>query len=218
MSCPRLTRKLSRRSRRVTFCPFAAGNRQGQLCWSSQLWFQRPERLLLLAGDSPIGYRIPTESMPWVAPDELEYEYEAAPFADRVKLPARPSRRMDLFEIKSRGRSASRSLERVRNAPELIRPSLCVQAREGRLHVFLPYAPQLADYLDLVARRRRYVPASAQAGVAGGLPSAVRSAVAIVQRHSRSRGSGSEPAAGEQLGRTRTDQHAARSKKRAEIA
>jgi len=33
----------------------------------------------------------------------------------------------------------------------LIRPSLCVQAREGRLHVFLPYASRLSDYLDLVA-------------------------------------------------------------------
>jgi uncharacterized protein (DUF2126 family) len=63
---------------------------EGQLRWSSQLWFPRPERLLLSAGDSPIGFRIPTESMPWVAPDEIEYEFDAAPFADRVKLPARP--------------------------------------------------------------------------------------------------------------------------------
>jgi len=35
-------------------------------------------------------------------------------------------------------------------APVLIRPSLCVQAREGRLHVFLPFIPVLADYLDLI--------------------------------------------------------------------
>jgi hypothetical protein len=67
------------------------------LSWSSQLWFPRPERLLLTPGDSPIGYRIPTASMPWVAPDELEYEFEAAPFADRVRLPSNPVRRMDLF-------------------------------------------------------------------------------------------------------------------------
>ena len=33
----------------------------------------------------------------------------------------------------------------------MIRPSLCVQAREGRLHVFLPYTPKLADYLDLLS-------------------------------------------------------------------
>ena len=29
---------------------------EGQLRWSSQLWFPRPERLVLTAGDSPIGY------------------------------------------------------------------------------------------------------------------------------------------------------------------
>ena len=54
---------------------------EGRLGWSSQLWFARPERLVLMPGDSPIGFRIPTESMPWVAPDELKYEHEAAPFA-----------------------------------------------------------------------------------------------------------------------------------------
>lgn len=123
----------------------------GRLCWSSQLWFQRPERLLLLPGDSPIGYRIPTESMPWVAPDELEYEYEAAPLADRVKLPSRPSRRMDLFHRNPLTDSLPALPSTPETAPELIRPSLCVQTREGRLHVFLPYASNLADYLDLLA-------------------------------------------------------------------
>ncbi len=123
----------------------------GRLCWSSQLWFPRPERLLLLPGDSPIGYRIPTESMPWVAPDELEYEYEAAPFADRVKLPSGPIRRMDLFQRNPMADPLPALSSTSETAPELIRPSLCVQAREGRLHVFLPYASKLADYLDLLA-------------------------------------------------------------------
>ena len=123
----------------------------GRLCWSSQLWFPRPERLLLLPGDSPIGYRIPTESMPWVAPDELEYEYEAAPFADRVKLPSGPTRHMDLFERNPMADPLPALSSTSETAPELIRPSLCVQAREGRLHVFLPYASKLADYLDLLA-------------------------------------------------------------------
>jgi uncharacterized protein (DUF2126 family)/transglutaminase-like putative cysteine protease len=123
----------------------------GQLCWSSQLWFDRPERLILSPGDSPIGYRIPTESMPWVAPDELEYEYEDAPFADRIKLPSRPARRMDLFEKHPSPDLLPARPATSETAPELIRPSLCVQARQGRLHVFLPYAPKLADYLDLLA-------------------------------------------------------------------
>jgi uncharacterized protein (DUF2126 family)/transglutaminase-like putative cysteine protease len=124
---------------------------EGVLSWSSQLWFPRPERLFLTPGDSPIGYRIPTESMPWVAPDELEYEFETAPFADRVKLPSGPVRRMDLFERRPMADPLPALSNTAETALELIRPSLCVQAREGRLHVFLPYASRLADYLDLVA-------------------------------------------------------------------
>jgi uncharacterized protein (DUF2126 family) len=37
------------------------------------------------------------------------------------------------------------------DVPELIRPSLCVEARADRIHVFLPYAPVLADFLDMVS-------------------------------------------------------------------
>ncbi len=122
-----------------------------RLCWSSQLWFPRPPRLLLSPGDSPIGYRIPTESMPWVAPDEIQYEREAAPFADRVKLPSHPPRRMDLFQTEPANDPLPALSSNAESATELIRPSLCVQAREGRLHVFLPYASRLADYLDLLA-------------------------------------------------------------------
>jgi uncharacterized protein (DUF2126 family) len=123
----------------------------GRLGWSSQLWFARPERLVLMAGDSPIGFRISTDTMPWVAPDELEYEYEAAPFEDRVKLPAHPGRRPDLFAQEPAGDPLPALSSTAETATELIRPSLCVQAREGRLHVFLPYASKLADYLDVLA-------------------------------------------------------------------
>jgi uncharacterized protein (DUF2126 family)/transglutaminase-like putative cysteine protease len=139
--------------------PIRRRQASGKLFWSSQLWFARTERFLLSPGDSPIGYRIPTESMPWVAPDEIEYEREAVPGAaqvagqseTRVKLPSHPGRRMDLFEKNLAADPLPALSSTAETAPELIRPSLCVQAREGRLHVFLPYASQLADYLDLVA-------------------------------------------------------------------
>lgn len=121
------------------------------LRWSSQLWFPRPERLILSPGDSPIGYRIPTEAVPWVAPDELVYEMEAAPADDLVKLPSQPARRMDLFDTVPSPDPLPAVSRPPETAPELIRPSLCVQAREGRLHVFLPYVSVLADYLDVVS-------------------------------------------------------------------
>jgi len=123
----------------------------GQLRWSSQLWFPPPARLVLSPGDSPIGYRIPTESLPWVAPDELEYEREAWPFADRAKLPSRPIRRMERFEQDPLTDPLPALSATAETAPELIRPALCAQARASRLHVFMPYTSELADYLDLVA-------------------------------------------------------------------
>lgn len=123
----------------------------GVLCWSSQFWFPAVETIVLLPGDSPIGFRIPTEIIPWIAPDELEYPRDDAPFADRVKLPAEKSRRMDLFEANPETDSLPPVLRPNEDAPELIRPALCIQVRDGRLHVSLPYAPILADYFDLVS-------------------------------------------------------------------
>jgi uncharacterized protein (DUF2126 family)/transglutaminase-like putative cysteine protease len=128
----------------------------GVLAWSSQLWFPPPDRLVLSPGDSPIGYRITTEAMPWVAPDELVYEFEEGdasrpPDARRVKLPPYPARRHQLFAVEPSPDPLPPLSTTAETATELIRPSLCVESREGRLHVFLPYVGVAADYLDLVA-------------------------------------------------------------------
>jgi uncharacterized protein (DUF2126 family) len=130
--------------------PIRRRQQLGRLFWSSQLWFPRPEHLQLLPGDSPIGYRIPAEAIPWVATDELDYEYEASPFADRAKLSPHLVHRLHLFEKDPAGDPLPPSLGKPDTAAELIRPALCVEVRQGRLHVFLPYAAQLADYLDLL--------------------------------------------------------------------
>jgi uncharacterized protein (DUF2126 family)/transglutaminase-like putative cysteine protease len=124
---------------------------EGRLAWSSQLWFERPERMVLSWGDSPIGYRIPTEAMPFVAPDELEYEYEAGVEPKQVKIPSEPERRPELFGVEPAADSLPALSGNAETATELIRPSLCVEVRDGHLCVFLPYVPVLADYLDLIA-------------------------------------------------------------------
>jgi len=123
----------------------------GKLRWSSQLWFPRPERLELMQGDGPIGFRIPSDVMPWVAPDEIAYEPDAAPFADKAKLPTSPARHPELFAVEPQPDPLPPLSSTAESAPVLIRTALCVQAREGRLFVFLPFASELADYLDMVA-------------------------------------------------------------------
>ncbi len=124
---------------------------EGELVWSSQLWFPRPERLELMFGDGPIGFRISTDVIPWVAPDELVYEFDVAPFADKVKLPTSPERHPELFAVEPEPDTLPPLSSTAESTPVLIRTALCVQAREGRLHVFMPFDSELANYLDLVA-------------------------------------------------------------------
>jgi uncharacterized protein (DUF2126 family) len=123
--------------------------------WSSQPWFVRPSRLLLVEGDSAMGYRLPLNSLPWVAAEDAEYDYDADPFGEQIPLPARPLRRMEFFDAAP---AATASGDLPLEAPEpgdsakgTSRPALCVEAREGRMHVFLPPTQNLADYLDLIA-------------------------------------------------------------------
>ena len=119
--------------------------------WSSELWFVRPERLLLIQGDSPLGFRLPLDSLPWVAPDRVEYEYDVDPFADREKLPERPLRLPHLFDIEPESDPQAGLPAADITGKPVTRPALCVEARGGRLHVFLPYLTRLVDYLELAA-------------------------------------------------------------------
>ena len=52
-------------------------------------WFLRSEQMFLIPGDSPIGYRLPLDSLPWVAPDDYPHLHEPDLHVDRPPLPPR---------------------------------------------------------------------------------------------------------------------------------
>jgi uncharacterized protein (DUF2126 family)/transglutaminase-like putative cysteine protease len=131
--------------------PIRRRQHHARLYWSSQLWFPRPARFVLFKGDSPIGHRLPLAFIPWVTPDDLQYEYETGPFGQREKLPSRPTRRLDLFEAMPEEDPLPPLSTTENSEKEQIRPALSVEVRESQLHVFLPYASKLADYLELLA-------------------------------------------------------------------
>ena len=56
--------------------------------WQTGPWFFRDERMYLFPGDSPMGYRLPLDSLPWVKSTDYPYHIEHDPFADRSALPA----------------------------------------------------------------------------------------------------------------------------------
>lgn len=167
--------------------PIKRDSSGSQLGWSSGAWFLRDEDILwLIPGDSPMGLRLPLDSIPWVLEKEYpsirqqdpsqrlpalpnEFPYRTNPESNRqrflrgsgVPLPAGygPGQRpqspgkleteMQLPDLP--GTSPNRRPAQGESAPWIIRTALCVEPREGRLHVFMPPVATTEDYLDLIA-------------------------------------------------------------------
>lgn len=56
--------------------------------WRSGDWFLRSERCYLVPGDSPLGYRLPLDSQPWVAATDYPYVYPPDPSRSLAPLPS----------------------------------------------------------------------------------------------------------------------------------
>lgn len=134
---------------------------QGNRRWQSGRWFFRMGEMFLVPGDSPIGLRLPLDSLPWVDPEKDEGAFVADPFAPVSPL---PTHRMLDSQVFARAEAAIAALPASQRPvpqpipdvssltePSLVRTALCVEAREGRLHVFLPPVFAAEDWLDLVA-------------------------------------------------------------------
>ena len=127
--------------------PLKAIDDQKEAVWQSSLWPLRQERLYLLSGDSPLGLRLPLDSLPWVAPEEFEVELPVDPFADREQLG-------DYSQDNSRHKGPARASEQVKPNPtaqQVIHTALALEVRDGILHVFLPPLTRLEAWLDLLA-------------------------------------------------------------------
>jgi uncharacterized protein (DUF2126 family) len=154
----------------------------GSGSWVSGNWFYRPERMYLIPGDSPMGYRLPLDSLPWTAKADYPFVYEVDPFVPRAPLPAREHLMQQRFSaIEAERRTATTTSaaaagtaatapsrhpleyadptrDRRELAPQpgesaswIVRTALCVEARNGIMHVFAPPQRYLEDYLELVA-------------------------------------------------------------------
>ncbi|MBV4547924.1 DUF2126 domain-containing protein [Pseudomonas triticicola] len=115
--------------------------------WQSGRWYLRDEDCRLVPGDSPLGYRLPLASQPWVKAAEYPFIHPNDPNQDFAELP-------DLAQLGVHGEPAVLD-ERVPKIDEsadwLTRTAFCAEAREGRLCLFMPPLERVEDYLELVS-------------------------------------------------------------------
>jgi uncharacterized protein (DUF2126 family) len=168
----------------------------GQPGWMSGAWFLRDdETLWLIPGDSPMGLRLPLDSIPWVASGEYPWVWQRDPsqpswpplppveeFKQRhvraagsfppqgmagterqmlgkmavgsaggIGKPVRRQPEKTPPEKKEISSDPTRPPAPGESAPWVIRTALCVEPREGRLHIFMPPVETTEDYLDLIA-------------------------------------------------------------------
>jgi uncharacterized protein (DUF2126 family)/transglutaminase-like putative cysteine protease len=155
-----------------------AGGHGGSIQWRSGAWFLRDgETLWLIPGDSAMGLRLPLDSIPWVTDRENPWIWPQDPSAPLPPLPREFAKRLDpsaAGQAYVTGAPAARQAgmgpgQRAQtplpardpregqapapgqSAPWIVRTALCVEPREGRLHIFLPPVSTAESYLDLVS-------------------------------------------------------------------
>ena len=167
----RLTRALQRGIARPAgfVLPLSRPWWQANATWASGFWPFRSHRLFLIPGDSPIGLRLPLESLP---ASSSSADPVRDPFADRPPLPGYTELRRtaeqrlasDAGSFRAPQRQILQRLGLLDDPDEsadpwlaappgsrVVRTALCIEPRNGKLHAFMPPVGTLEDYLDLLA-------------------------------------------------------------------
>ena len=120
--------------------------------WQTGLWMLRGQHVYLVPGDSPAGLRLPMASLPWADPTDAPASFIADPTAPRGALPTplRTSHASPQVQVRTPSPRDQKPAG-GESASWIVRTALCVEPREGRLHVFLPPMATADDFIDLVA-------------------------------------------------------------------
>jgi uncharacterized protein (DUF2126 family) len=129
----------------ITRAPQTPAGSGPSVAWKTGPWHWRDERLLLVPGDSPMGFRLPLDSLPWTAPEDRPLVTVPDPFSPAVPLPEASTRRLQPagsfmtsphLPARTLGGSAAalklaaKPPERHRSAQDLVRTALCVEVRD----------------------------------------------------------------------------------------
>jgi uncharacterized protein (DUF2126 family) len=110
--------------------------------WQTGLWMLRARHVVLIPGDSPIGFRLPLASLPWEPVTQRRDVWPLDPLAQRAPLTQRRDTAPLRRDPVSPGQGA---------VDGVVRTALCVEERDGHLRAFLPPLESADDYLELLA-------------------------------------------------------------------
>jgi uncharacterized protein (DUF2126 family)/transglutaminase-like putative cysteine protease len=135
--------------------------------WLSEVWRTRRGHLFLLPGDSALGFRLPLQTLPHVAPAAYPHLVPADPFAERQPLPDPRITHPLMARVMSGSprdewapplapetlvmQGPPRAAAGLNTGSMPIRTALSVEVRDGRVCVFMPPVETLNEYLELLA-------------------------------------------------------------------
>src|SRR5262245_30261449 len=121
--------------------PLQRGHGKNGPEWQTGSWMLRARHLFLIPGDSPIGFRLPLQSLPWEPAGQVHQMWVIDPMAPSAPLPvpARHQRRLETTATQPSVLTAN-----------VVRTAIAIEPRDGRLWVFLPPVSTTEDYLELI--------------------------------------------------------------------
>lgn len=120
--------------------------------WHSARWPLRNERLTLLPGDSPMGFRLPLEALPKETRRKSEPPRDSFEARTPLVSASEIARHHSLFQptlpvAQTISEQAAADADDLEEIPPT---ALCVEPRDGRLWVFLPPLTHLEHWIELI--------------------------------------------------------------------
>lgn len=118
--------------------------------WMSEVWKLRRGKVFLVAGDSPVGYRLPLGTLPHIPESDYPFIVPQDPTEPREPLP--PAAEPDQpVASRTQGSAGQEQVEQtLGDLSGRVRTAISVEPRDGRLCVFMPPVETLEDYLELI--------------------------------------------------------------------
>jgi uncharacterized protein (DUF2126 family)/transglutaminase-like putative cysteine protease len=141
--------------------------------WISSEWSFRRGNMFLVPGDSPMGYRLPLDSLLWQPTKERQKVIEADPFERREALAGEIGARYTHITATEGRHDQDLQMQEPaddesRDAGDFVRTALCIEPRNGHIHIFLPPLTQLNHWVDLLHRIESVAEATGQSIVIEG--------------------------------------------------